>query len=185
MANVPIAAAHFAGSQGGDGYCVADGGFVRRAGPPPVAGRMFGFDDQGQEVAVVNGETAPELFGRQTVEEVIHDPSGRPIEVIGIVKRRSGEANLQARPIIYYGSGRLRTRRRPLRTPNKRCWTPMEETTVNGKLYSICGPRKGRSGHVIICIFNSGPSQKRRSGIALMRLASHCLIERIGATQPE
>ncbi len=69
----------------------------------PIAGRMFGLNDQGRKVAVVDEEAAAELFVRQTVGVVIRDPADLPIEVIGVVKRKSNESKQQGRPTIYYG----------------------------------------------------------------------------------
>jgi ABC-type lipoprotein release transport system permease subunit len=69
----------------------------------PIAGRMFGLNDQVRNVAVVDEEAATELFGLQTVGVVIRDPSDLPIEVIGVVKRKTNEAKEQRRPTIYYG----------------------------------------------------------------------------------
>jgi ABC-type antimicrobial peptide transport system permease subunit len=69
----------------------------------PVAGRMFGLNDQIRKVAVVNEEAAAELFGRQTAGVVIQESSGVPIEVIGVVRRKSKDAMQKEPPIIYYG----------------------------------------------------------------------------------
>jgi ABC-type antimicrobial peptide transport system permease subunit len=68
----------------------------------PVAGRMFGLNDQRYRVAVVNEEAAAKIFGRQTVGVVIRDPDDLPIEIIGVVKRSSNDATQQKRPTIYY-----------------------------------------------------------------------------------
>jgi ABC-type antimicrobial peptide transport system permease subunit len=64
---------------------------------------MFGLNDQGHRVAIVNEEAAAELFGRQSAGLVIRDPADLPIEVIGVVKRKSNDAKEQRRPTIYYG----------------------------------------------------------------------------------
>jgi hypothetical protein len=69
----------------------------------PMAGGMFGLDDQGHKVAIVDQEAAAELFGRQTVGVVVRDPADLPIEVIGVVKKKSNPANQQGHPTIYYG----------------------------------------------------------------------------------
>ena len=69
----------------------------------PIAGRMFGFNDQGHRVAVVDEEAAAELLGRQTAGVVILDPVDQPIEVIGVVKRKASDSKQQRRPTIYYG----------------------------------------------------------------------------------
>jgi ABC-type lipoprotein release transport system permease subunit len=69
----------------------------------PIAGRMFGLGDQGHRVAVVNEEAAKELFGRKTAGAVIRDSAEDAIEIIGVVKTKTGEAEQQRRPTIYYG----------------------------------------------------------------------------------
>jgi ABC-type antimicrobial peptide transport system permease subunit len=79
----------------------------------PVAGRMFGVNDQKFRVAVVNEEAAKELFGKQTVGMVIRDGADLPIEIIGVVKEAgteglreqgtSGDTTQGRRPTIYYG----------------------------------------------------------------------------------
>ena len=68
----------------------------------PIAGKMFGVDDQGRRVGVINEEAAAELFGNQTVGAVLRDSADLPIEIIGEVKPRS-KPKLQDRPTIYYG----------------------------------------------------------------------------------
>ncbi len=69
----------------------------------PIAGRMFGLIDLGHKVAIVNEEAAAELFGRRTAGAVIRDPADAAIEIIGVVKRKSYDAEQQRRPTIYYG----------------------------------------------------------------------------------
>ena len=69
----------------------------------PVAGRMFGSSDEMHGVGIVNEEAAAELFGPQTAGVVIHDSAGQPIEIIGVVKRRSNDAIQKPPPTIYYG----------------------------------------------------------------------------------
>lgn len=69
----------------------------------PVVGRMFGIDDQARKVAMVDEETAAELFGPETVGMVIRDSSGQPIEIIGVLRRDAKYAMQQKRPTIYYG----------------------------------------------------------------------------------
>jgi ABC-type lipoprotein release transport system permease subunit len=69
----------------------------------PIAGRMLRFDEQRHRVAVVDGEAAAELFGRQTAGVVIWDSTDLPIEIIGVVKRRSNDPKQRRRPTIYYG----------------------------------------------------------------------------------
>jgi hypothetical protein len=69
----------------------------------PVAGKMFGSSDQAYRVAIVNEEAAAELFGRQSVGVVIQDSDDQPLEIIGVVKRRSNDAAQKQPPTIYYG----------------------------------------------------------------------------------
>jgi ABC-type lipoprotein release transport system permease subunit len=69
----------------------------------PVAGKMFGLSDQTHKVAIVNEEAAAELFGRQTAGVVIQDPAELPIEVIGVVRRKSNDVIEKQPPTIYYG----------------------------------------------------------------------------------
>lgn len=69
----------------------------------PVAGRMFGLNDQGRSVAVVNEEAAAQIFGPQSAGVVIRDAANRPIEIIGVVKPKSADAGGRNRPAIYYG----------------------------------------------------------------------------------
>jgi ABC-type antimicrobial peptide transport system permease subunit len=69
----------------------------------PIAGRMFGVNDQRYRVAIVDEEAAAKLFERQTAGVVIQDSSGLPVEVIGIFKRKSDDPKQQRRPTIYLG----------------------------------------------------------------------------------
>jgi ABC-type antimicrobial peptide transport system permease subunit len=68
-----------------------------------IAGRMFGLSDQTHRVGIVNEEAAAELFGRQTAGAVIRDAADQPIEIIGVVRRRSNDAIQKLPPTIYYG----------------------------------------------------------------------------------
>lgn len=68
----------------------------------PVAGRMFGINDQRYRVAVVDEEAAARLFGRQTAGMVIRDSEGLPVEIIGVFRRKK-DAPQQGRATIYYG----------------------------------------------------------------------------------
>jgi putative ABC transport system permease protein len=67
---------------------------------PPVAGRLFGFEDRGRPVAVVNEAAAAVLFGGETAGRTIEDMARQRVEIVGVVvERRSG-----APPTIYYGA---------------------------------------------------------------------------------
>lgn len=68
----------------------------------PVAGRMFGINNQRYRVAIVDEEAAAQIFGPQTAGLVIRDSDDQPIEIIGVVQRRSKDAKQQARPTIYF-----------------------------------------------------------------------------------
>ena len=69
---------------------------------PPSAGRLFGFSDQTCRVAIVNEEAAAKLFGRNTVGRTIQDPTGLPVEIIGVVAGKVRPAAKANRPTIYY-----------------------------------------------------------------------------------
>ncbi len=74
----------------------------------PVWGHLFEIEDQSCPVAVVDEDAASALFGQDTVgmtiqEMTSQDPRGAPVEIIGVVKRASGDAKEgQHGPIIYY-----------------------------------------------------------------------------------
>jgi ABC-type antimicrobial peptide transport system permease subunit len=67
-----------------------------------IAGRTFGIIDPTRRVVVVDEDAAAELFGRETVGMKIEDPSGLPVEIIGVVKRSSTEISNQRRATVYY-----------------------------------------------------------------------------------
>jgi putative ABC transport system permease protein len=69
---------------------------------PPIAGRIFGFSEPTQRDAIVDEAAAAELFGRETVGMMIQDPSGQPVEVIGVVKRSSTPISNQGRATVFY-----------------------------------------------------------------------------------
>ena len=69
----------------------------------PVWGHLFEIEDQSCPVAVVDEDAASALFGRDTVGMTIQDPRGAPVEIVGVVKRASGDAKESGHaPIIYY-----------------------------------------------------------------------------------
>jgi ABC-type lipoprotein release transport system permease subunit len=70
----------------------------------PVAGRLFSFRDQMSHVGVVNEEAAAELFGQDTVDRLIQDPAGAPVEIIGVVRRKATAPSKKQRPTIYYNN---------------------------------------------------------------------------------
>lgn len=67
-----------------------------------IAGRLFGFNDPGRRDAVVDEDAAAELFGRGSVGMTIQEPSGLPVEIIGVVKRSSTQQSKQRRATVYY-----------------------------------------------------------------------------------
>jgi len=67
-----------------------------------VAGRGFGFSDPSRRDAIIDEDAAMELFGRETVGVVILDPSGLPLEVIGVVKRSSSHSSGHSRGTVFY-----------------------------------------------------------------------------------
>jgi hypothetical protein len=69
----------------------------------PIAGRMFGLNDQSHRIAIVDEEAAAELFRRWTAGAIIRDSADDAIEIIGVVKRKSVDAKQKRRPTIYYG----------------------------------------------------------------------------------
>lgn len=74
----------------------------------PVAGRMFGVNNQKYRVAIVNEAAAAELFGKETVGMLIKDDANLPIEIIGVVRQAGTEGtsermNKEGRATIYYG----------------------------------------------------------------------------------
>jgi hypothetical protein len=72
---------------------------------PPVAGRLFGGRDgpQSCRVAVINDIAAEQLFGGDAVGQMIEDPIGKRVEIIGVVTPRGKrDATNPARPTIYY-----------------------------------------------------------------------------------
>jgi ABC-type antimicrobial peptide transport system permease subunit len=75
---------------------------VERFQLPPLAGRLFGFADQGCRAAIVNKEAAARLFADSTVGRVVYDAAGMPSVVIGVAVLKN--ASPAARPTIYYDS---------------------------------------------------------------------------------
>jgi ABC-type antimicrobial peptide transport system permease subunit len=78
----------------------------------PVAGKVFGVNDQRYKAVVVNEEAAAALFGNQTVGMVIRDASDLPIEIVGIVKKAATQSTVRSKSstsagqksrTIYYG----------------------------------------------------------------------------------
>jgi ABC-type antimicrobial peptide transport system permease subunit len=67
----------------------------------PTEGRLFEQRDLRCSVAVVDGAAADALSGRATVGEKIFDPTGDPVEIIGVVNRAS-EGIPSRRPTIYF-----------------------------------------------------------------------------------
>jgi len=102
----------------------------------PVAGRMFGVNDQGHKVAVVNEAAAADLFGVMTVGMVIEDSANLPIEIIGVVKvaeqKGTGDPGNSLRPTIYYGY--LNQAETPSRMEDARFRVPVEEPSSNIEL---------------------------------------------------
>ena len=101
----------------------------------PVAGRFFGLQEQARRVAIVDEEAAAQLFGRNTVGVSIRDPSGQPVDIIGVARKKSTYARANKRPTIYYNY--LGTSRTPGRIANARFEAPAVlpqtnvETNVN------------------------------------------------------
>jgi hypothetical protein len=94
----------------------------------PIAGRFFGIQDQVRRTAIVNEEAAAELFGRNTVGMSIRDPSGQPVDIIGVARKNSAYARNNKRPAIYYYSGNSHT---PDRIANARFQVPAASPQTN------------------------------------------------------
>jgi MacB-like periplasmic core domain/FtsX-like permease family len=71
---------------------------------PPVAGRMFGGADTADAcpVVIVNEAAARELFDDAALGRSIEDPSGKRVEVVGVVATRPRSENASDRPTAYY-----------------------------------------------------------------------------------
>ena len=67
----------------------------------PTAGRLFAARDLLCRAAVVDGAAADALSGRATAGEKIFDPTGSPVQIIGLVHRTSADV-LNRRPTIYF-----------------------------------------------------------------------------------
>ncbi len=77
----------------------------------PLWGRPFGILAESCHVAVVDEEAAAKLFGPDTVGMTIQDPSGAPVEIVGAVKRASGDSkDHRHSPTIYYSDSNSLTR---------------------------------------------------------------------------
>jgi ABC-type lipoprotein release transport system permease subunit len=72
----------------------------------PVAGRLFGREQQTCRAAVVNEEAANVLFGAETVGRSIRDAAELPVEIIGVFAMRKGTSEAARRqPTIYFYQG--------------------------------------------------------------------------------
>jgi hypothetical protein len=72
---------------------------------PPLSGRLFGGQDtpHGCRVAIVNDVAAGDVFGNDAVGQSIDDPTGQPVEIVGVVATREGDdARDPIRPTICY-----------------------------------------------------------------------------------
>ena len=71
---------------------------------PPIAGRMFGGADTPDAcpVVIVNEAAANERFDGDAVGRSIEDPSGRRVEVVGVVATRPRSDDASDRPTVYY-----------------------------------------------------------------------------------
>jgi predicted permease len=79
---------------------------------PPVAGRLFGGEDTAQActVVIVNEEADGELFDGDAVGRSIADPSGRRVEIVGVVATRKPRRTKEpGRPTVYYYADQTRT----------------------------------------------------------------------------
>jgi len=77
----------------------------------PLWGRPFGILAESCHVAVVDEEAAAKLFGPDTVGMTIQGPSGVPVEIVGAVKRASGDSKGNRHsPTVYYSDSNSLTR---------------------------------------------------------------------------
>lgn len=99
---------------------------------PPVAGRLFGGSDgpKSCRVAVVNDTAAEQLFGGNAVGQVVEDPIGKRVEIIGVVApRMKRDATQSGRPTIYYSPDQTRL-------PNDRSGPARFRVTAGGQVPS-------------------------------------------------
>jgi len=114
---------------------------------PPVAGRLFAFIDQSCRVAIVNVETAAELFNSNTVGRTIQDPAGLPVEIIGVLAEKVLHGAKRAHPTIYYdyanqqGPGLRRTARAGFRAPiaSELARVDLDANVVSPKYFEAMG----------------------------------------------
>lgn len=73
---------------------------------PPKAGRMFGGADRPDSctVVILNEEAADTIFDGNAVGQVLIDPAGDRVEVIGVVRLRPDGAGAPHRPTVLYYS---------------------------------------------------------------------------------
>jgi ABC-type antimicrobial peptide transport system permease subunit len=69
---------------------------------PPLAGRLFGFEDPPGRVVIVNKEAATELFDGDAAGRMIQDAAGLPVEIIGVVAEKPTQAGKKDSPTVYY-----------------------------------------------------------------------------------
>jgi putative ABC transport system permease protein len=74
---------------------------------PPIAGRMFGGGDRQDTCTVVllNQEAADNLFTDNAVGQILIDPAGQQVEIVGVVRLRETPGDGRPHPptVIYYG----------------------------------------------------------------------------------
>jgi predicted permease len=113
---------------------------------PPVAGRMFGGVDTPSScrVAVVNEAAASAVFDGNAVARVIQDPSGRRVEIVGVVAMNRERLD-RGRPTIFYYAqqGELPVEREgpaqfrvPVTAPTRGV---LETNVVSGSFFDMMG----------------------------------------------
>jgi ABC-type antimicrobial peptide transport system permease subunit len=100
---------------------------------PLSAGRMFGFGDQRCRVAIVDKAAAAELFDSNTVGRIVQDPTGLPVEVIGVVEEKARNNAMESRPTIYYNHAD-QTTQAPERIALARFRAPVPSELVTAQL---------------------------------------------------
>jgi predicted permease len=71
---------------------------------PVTAGRMFGgrYGPQSCRSVMINTAAAAAVFDGDAVGRSIEDPTGVPVEIIGVIDLPSGSPEDQGRPTVYY-----------------------------------------------------------------------------------
>lgn len=105
---------------------------------PYGAGRMFGVADQTCRAALANQEAAQVLFGAETPGRSILDPSGFPVEIIGVLAKHGAPG----RPAIYfYGANQQPMASAHFRAPpaSKLAKVELDSNVVSPGYFAVMG----------------------------------------------